>query len=222
MNGTLLPIFFDQGLLAAAGAAGNGGGGSFWVRVVFAAIVIAVVLGVSAVLSRGIDRLQSRSTVPAFLIELLRGLVKWGILVLALLLILHNFGVRIGGVWALVTTVLAMIAIGFVAVWSMLSNLMATVLILIFRPFEIGDYIEFVGEATKGKVSRLGLMYTTLDEDGASVLQIPNNIIFQRVIRRRHGRGTEELADSLRRETASEKRIDPDTAGVASPGESST
>lgn len=212
MSGSSTAVLFGQ-TVAAAAEPGGIGGGAFWIQFVYAGIIVAVVLALSAVLSRGIDRLESKRKVPGVLILPLRGLVKWGIFVIALLLVLNNFGVQIGGIWALVSTVLAMIAIGFVAVWSMLSNLSATALILIFRPFEIGDHIEFVGEATKGKVSRLGLMFTTLDEEGAGVLQIPNNIIFQRVIRRRHGSGTEELVDSLRKDPVPEARIDPETAG---------
>lgn len=211
MNGSLLPWVFN-GIVGTTGGAAAGGG-SFWTQVVFAGIIVAVVMALSAVLSRGVDHLQKKGKVPGFLILPLRALVKWGVFVLALLLVLHNFGVQIGGIWALISTVLAMIAIGFVAVWSLLSNMSATLLILIFRPFEIGDRIEFVGEPTKGKVIHLGMMFTTLRESDASVLQIPNNIIFQRVVRRTRGEGTETLHESLRKE-APEQKIDPETAGA--------
>ncbi len=212
MNG-LLPTLIVPGIATAAGAAEGGGG--FWLQLVYAGVIVAVVMALSAVLSRGVDRLQSKGKVPGFLILPLRALVKWGVFVLALLLVLHNFGVQIGGIWALISTVLAMIAIGFVAVWSMLSNLSATLLILIFRPFEIGDRIEFVGEPTKGKVLHLGMMFTTLQESDNAVLQIPNNIIFQRVLRRTRGEGAEALHESLRKE-APEQRIDPDSLGAES------
>ncbi len=193
---------------------------SIWGQLFYAAVIVAVVMALAAVLSRGVDRLQDKGKVPGYLLLPLRVFIKWGIFVLALLLILHNIGVQIGGIWALISTVLAMIAIGFVAVWSLLSNLSATLLILIFRPFEIGDTIEFVGEPTKGKVSRLSMMYTTLEESGGSVIQIPNNLIFQKVIRRKRGAGTEELVESLRKDSPPEQRIDPESAGAA-PGSDS-
>lgn len=211
MNGSWLAWNFGEMVGTTGGVAA--GGGSFWTQVVYAGVIVAVVMALSAVLSRGVDQLQRKGKVPGFMILTLRALVKWGVFVLALLLVLHNFGVQIGGIWALISTVLAMIAIGFVAVWSMLSNLSATMLILIFRPFEIGDHIEFVGEPTKGKVVHLGLMFTTLEEDDTNVLQVPNNFIFQRVLRRTRGEGAETLHESLRKE-APEQRIDPDTAGA--------
>ncbi len=185
---------------------------------VYAGVIVAIVLGLSALLSKGVDRLQEKGKLPPFLIGPLRIFLKWGIFVLAILLVLHNFGMQIGGIWALISTVLAMIAIGFVAVWSMLSNASATLLILIFRPFEIGDHVEFVGEPTKGKVKSLGMVYTTLHEDGATVLQVPNNLFFQKILRRKRGKSKIDLHESLQKESAPEKQVDPESAGVESAG----
>ena len=186
----------------------------FLLQVIYAGVIVAVVMALSAVLGRGVNRLEEKRKIPPFLVLPLRVFLKWGIFVVALLLVLHNFGVQIGGIWALISTVLAMIAIGFVAVWSMLSNFSATLLILILRPFEIGDHIEFVGEPVKGKVRKLGIAYTTLQEAGDTTLQIPNNIFFQRVLRRKLGSGTEDLHESLKRSAEPERRLDPESAGA--------
>jgi small-conductance mechanosensitive channel len=83
------------------------------------------------------------------------------------------------------STVLAMVAIGFVAVWSILSNTLCTIIIMIFRPFSVGDEIEFAGDPVKGRVIDLNFFYTTLDAGDGSVLQVPNNMFFQKVVRRR-------------------------------------
>ncbi len=190
----------------------------FLLQFIYAGIIVAVVMGLSAVLGRGVSRLEERQRIPPFLVLPLRLFLKWGIFVLALLLVLHNFGVQIGGIWALLSTILAMIAIGFVAVWSMLSNFSATLLILILRPFEIGDDIEFVGEPTKGRVQRLGMAYTTLSEAEETVLQIPNNLFFQRILRRTRGKGTEDLRESLKRTDEPAPPFDPESSGADSQG----
>ena len=79
----------------------------------------------------------------------------------------------------------AMIAIGFVAVWSVLSNVSCTVIMLIARPFNIGDEIEFAGEPIKGRVVDLNFVYTTLQDEEGRLQQIPNNLFFQKMIKRR-------------------------------------
>jgi small-conductance mechanosensitive channel len=84
-----------------------------------------------------------------------------------------------------------MIAVGFIAVWSVLSNLLCSILLVIFRPFQLGDEIEITepvgGSSLRGKVMKFNVMYTTLleDIDGDKVTtNIPNNIFFQKAIRR--------------------------------------
>lgn len=124
-------------------------------------------------------------------------LVKIGINLGALVLILGVFGFELGGLWAMFATVLGMIAIGFVAVWSLLSNSTATLLILILRPYQIGDDIEIAGDPVKGRVIDLNFFFTTLlDEDGRYV-QVPNNQFFQKTLKRRRNEGTISLAYQL-------------------------
>jgi small-conductance mechanosensitive channel len=61
---------------------------------------------------------------------------------------------------------------------------MCTFLILITRPFKIGDTIEFSGENVKGRVVDLGMFFTTLKTEDDAFFQFPNNMIFQKTIKR--------------------------------------
>jgi len=83
----------------------------------------------------------------------IRKLARLVIGLITVIVILSIFGFNLGGIWATLSTVLAMIAIGFVAVWSMLSNVSATVLILLMRPFNIGDEIESPRRKSKAESS---------------------------------------------------------------------
>lgn len=113
--------------------------------------------------------------------------LDWIILGLALALMFNVLGFNLGGVWTVLSTVLAMVAIGFVAVWSVLSNTLCTVLILVARPFSIGDEIEFVGEAMKGRVTDLNFIFTTLATEDGGEIRVPNSMFFQKVLKRRPG-----------------------------------
>lgn len=143
--------------------------------------------------------------------------IKWLIVAAALVLVLGAFGINIAGFWGILSTILAMVAIGFVAVWSVLSNTLCTVIIMIFRPFSVGDEIEFVGESVKGNVSDLNFVYTTLEVGDGSVMQVPNNLFFQKVIRRRHGSTPVSPAMHLRDKRAETpmRRLTPATPNGA-------
>lgn len=108
--------------------------------------------------------------------------------------VLETFGVNLEGLWTALGAVAAMVAIGFVAVWSILSNALCTLIILVFRPFNIGDEVELPGEPTKGKVVDLTLIYTTLKSDDGALFQVPNNMFFQKVVKCRPCNNKESLA----------------------------
>jgi len=65
-------------------------------------------------------------------------------------------------------------ALGF-ALKDVLSNFLAGVLILLYRPFELNDYISVAG--LEGTVAEIDLRYTTLQKEGQKYL-IPNSVLF--------------------------------------------
>ncbi|HEU4654748.1 MAG TPA: mechanosensitive ion channel family protein [Steroidobacteraceae bacterium] len=144
-------------------------------------------------LARKLFRLIARRKVlPAQFPEGGRRLVSTFISVVALLLILERLGVSAHVLWGAVTGFLAVAAIAFFAAWSVLSNIFCAVLVLATRPFRLGDYIEVLETGDKpglrGKVTAINFIFTTLTESEPAespwVLQVPNTLFFQRVVRR--------------------------------------
>lgn len=117
-------------------------------------------------------------------------LIKGG----ALLFILERLGVSGSVLWTAFTGFAAVGAVAFFAAWSVLSNIFCSLLIFSTQPFRLGNYVEILenGEkpGLKGRVADINLIYTTLREVGSdaeetgSVLQVPNNLFFQRTVRR--------------------------------------
>ena len=100
--------------------------------------------------------------------------------------------------WSAFTGFAAVGAVAFFAAWSVLSNLFCALLIFTVGPFRLGDTIEVLDTAekpgAKGKVVDINLLYTTLEEHGSGgpdhppvLMQIPNMLVFQRVVRRWQG-----------------------------------
>lgn len=106
--------------------------------------------------------------------------------------------------WTALTGFAAVAAVAFFAAWSVLSNLFCALLIFTASPFRIGDQLEVVESAdkpgVKGRVVDINLLYTTLEDvsEGSQgcLLQIPNSLFFQKVVRR--WRGTELSTSSAR------------------------
>ncbi len=147
--------------------------------IVFCAVVLNLVIG------RGLAALAGRTSFTQEELVPLRRIVKWVITIGAGVFILAAFGMNVSGMWGILSTVFAMVAIGFVAVWSVLSNTLCALFIILVRPFSVGDEVEFAGDPVKGRVVDLNFLYTTLSAGDGTLLQVPNNLFFQKVLRRR-------------------------------------
>ena len=90
------------------------------------------------------------------------------------------FSINIENVWSTVLSVLAIIAVALFTIWSLLSNIVAGILLFATRPFKLKDWIEIHPENIQGKVKDIGVMFVTLEDIDKNLIRIPNNLIFQK------------------------------------------
>ena len=160
-------------------------------------LILFVAWALQRLLRRFIVRVGERYRLPMELLMPLRGVLSWLIMGSALLMVLERLGVSATVLWTALTGFAAVAAVAFFAAWSVLSNLFCALLIFTAGPFRVGDQLEVVESAdkpgVKGRVVDINLLYTTLEdvsEDSrGALLQIPNSLFFQKVVRR--WRGTE-------------------------------
>ena len=118
------------------------------------------------------SRLGLREPLPS----LIGGVARLTILVLGVITALGTLGINVA---ALVAGLgLTGFALGF-ALKDSVSNLLAGVLILAYRPFEMGNYIKVAGH--EGEVVKIDLRYTTLKNEENTYL-IPNSLIFSNAV----------------------------------------
>lgn len=170
---------------------------------VSALIVVLLAMVLYRVIKGWINRARKKKALSAPVASAIRLVVRWSVVLMTLLIVLQQFGL-LANAWAALTAVLALVAVGFVAVWSVMSNISCTVLILISRPFQVGDQVELPTDNLGGKVIDLNMLFTTLRTDDGALIQIPNNLFFQKPVRRLEGRSTVELSEQLGREQPAE------------------
>jgi len=166
-------------------------------------IIILVALVFYIIVMRGIKVAAERKSLSGPVILIIRMLLRWTVFSFVLLFVLETFGV-LHNVWAALLAVLAMVAVGFVAVWSVLSNALCTMLILVYKPFRIGEQITIPADSLSGTVINLNLMFTILRADNGDMIQIPNNTFFQKSIRRTPGQKKIDLYEQLVKEDPTE------------------
>lgn len=160
------------------------------------------------VLARSLKKLSGQPYVSDTVVTIIKNVLRWLIIIAVMVIGLQYLGINVSSIVTGLLTVAGMIAIGFVAVWSVMSNIFCAGFLILFNLFEINDEIEVMepvgGNGLKGKVVDFNLMFTTLEEtsdpaeEANTILtQIPNNIFFQKSLRRRKGRETTGLGQFL-------------------------
>jgi small-conductance mechanosensitive channel len=129
---------------------------------------------------RGIERRLSIAYETLLTITRLITGVLW---LITAMLILNLWGVSVSGLWTLLVSAAAVIGVGFLAVWTIISHVTANIFITIWRPFQLGQTIELLPENLKGRVIDRNMMFTVVREDSSALLHIPNNLFFQKMFR---------------------------------------
>lgn len=146
----------------------------FGLRVLFALLFFCVgriVIGwIRKVVKRSLNRSKADKGVEQFVDSLL----KFGLYFLLVFTIATKFGVDTASVAALIAS--GGVALGL-ALQGSLSNFAGGVLILLLKPFEVGDYIIEDTNHNEGTVKEIQIFYTKLSTIDNKTIVIPNGIL---------------------------------------------
>jgi small-conductance mechanosensitive channel len=155
-----------------------------------------VILLLNRLVRHRLEIVQARLHLPYASVLTITRAISGALWVITAMLVLDVWGVGLGGLWTLLVSAAAVIGVGFLATWAMVSNFTASFFIALWRPFRLGDTVELLPENLKGRVIDRNLMFTVLREESGSVIQIPNNLFFQKMFRV-SGRDDQSLFESL-------------------------
>lgn len=113
----------------------------------------------------------------ATLTKFLGSMSRWAIIIFAILGCLGIFGIETTSFAAVIGG--ASLAVGL-AFQGSLSNVAAGAMLLLFRPYKVGDVIKVGG--TQGKVDTIDLFMTTVDTPDNRRIIVPNGQVFGNTI----------------------------------------
>ena len=146
-----------------------------WAQANLLNIVFVVVIAIAAfwvanlvkrlVISMG----KSHESLDETLFHFLGSIARYAVLIFAGLIILDRFGIQTASLVAILGA--AGLAVGL-ALQGTLSSLAAGVMLILFRPFKVGDFVEAAG--TFGKVDAITLFTTDLITFDNQHIIVPN------------------------------------------------
>ena len=147
---------------------------NFALQVVIALVVYVIggkiIKLILKMLSRGMERRGTDEGVKQFLLPL----VKYSLYVILIFIIMGLFGIATTSAVAVLGS--AGVAVGL-ALQGSLSNFAGGVLILLLKPFRVGDYIVEHSGGKEGPVTEISIFYTKLLSADNKMILVPNGTL---------------------------------------------
>jgi small conductance mechanosensitive channel len=142
-------------------------------RIVAALLIFVIGRWVAGAIAGAVAKAIDRAGVDMTLTRFLRSLIYMTLLVLVAMTAVGALGVETTNFLAILGA--AGLAIGL-ALKDSLSNFSSGVMLVFFRPFKAGDYVEAAGVA--GTVESIGIFNTVIKTPDNRVISVPNSLIY--------------------------------------------
>jgi len=141
-------------------------------KVLVALAILIIGLFVIKLVVKGAKKAMNKGGIDATLQTFLSNLLGWALKILLIIVVISKLGVETTSFAAIIAA--AGLAVGM-ALQGSLANFAGGVLIMIFKPFKLGDFIEAQGES--GTVKEIAIFTTKLNTTDNKEIIIPNGTL---------------------------------------------
>ncbi|MCZ6716964.1 MAG: mechanosensitive ion channel [Gammaproteobacteria bacterium] len=160
-----------------------------WViKIGLAALIFVVGRWLAKMVTNGVDRVMKKAGVDATLIHFLHNVIYAALLIAVIIAAVDQVGVNTTSFLAILGA--AGLAVGL-ALQSSLSNFSSGIMLILFRPFKTGDFIEAGG--TLGTVEQINVFNTVMKTGDNREIIVPNAQIFSGTITNFSARATRRI-----------------------------
>ncbi|SDQ65162.1 Mechanosensitive ion channel [Flagellimonas zhangzhouensis] len=157
---------------------------SFKTELLLTVIMLVVIFTLSSLSKRAIRKFGKTSAIDMNSRKIIFYLSNLLYYILAFVGISLIWGVNLKEFSLFLSSVLAILGVGFVAQWSLLSNLTASVILFFSHPLRLGDRIRVMDKDFDwtGKVEDISGFYLFMRTDDGRRITIPTNLVIQKGI----------------------------------------
>lgn len=141
-------------------------------KIVFALIIFILGRMIATLVVKGVKKVLTKRGLDEILVSFLTSILRWLLLLFVIVAALSQLGIDTTSLVALLGA--AGLAIGL-SLQDSLSNFASGVMLIIFRPFTKGDFVEAGGAS--GVVEKISIFTTTLTSPDNKEIIVPNGAI---------------------------------------------
>jgi len=157
-------------------------------NIIFAILIFIVGKYLVGVITRLVKKLMGKAHMDSILVNFIGSIIKSILLLFVVIASLDQLGVNTTSLIALIGA--AGLAVGL-ALQGSLQNLASGVMLIVFRPFKDGDFVEAGG--TMGVVEEIGIFTTKMRTGDNKEVIVPNGQIFGGIITNYSARDTRRV-----------------------------
>lgn len=150
--------------------------------IALSALLIAFGISIAQLVKRKLGKLGiSKRAAPERAIYISK-VFNLGVAIICVLALCFIWGLDYRSLILFSSSVLAIMGVAFVAQWSLLSNITASIIIFFSYPARIGDRVRIVDgdNSITGKILDITLFQVLLESDNGEIVNYPNNLIVQK------------------------------------------
>ena len=148
-------------------------------RILAAVLIFLLGRVVISLLLKGVVRLMERRKVDPSIQGFVRSLVSILLMVLLVVAVVGKLGIETTSFAALLAS--AGVAVGM-ALSGNLQNFAGGIIVLLFKPYRVGDYVEVTAQGVEGTVREIQIFHTILATSDNKLIYIPNSLTSSGVV----------------------------------------
>ena len=153
-------------------------------QIIYTIVVIVVLLIIQSILKKTAHRIGKQSEIHVTRIRLMFKYINILVTIIAIFLLMLTWGYGAQDLALIFSSVFAIIGVAMFAIWSILSNITAGIILFFSFPYKIGSRIKIHDkdlpvEAIIEDIKAFHLHLRTLDGE---LITYPNNLILQKAV----------------------------------------
>ncbi|MBD0822438.1 MULTISPECIES: mechanosensitive ion channel domain-containing protein [Aestuariibaculum] len=153
-------------------------------ELIFSVIIVTILLVIHYTLNFAVTKIAKKSGFNDARIRLIRRYIHVSLFFIGFLALAYIFGTDFKDLAVIFSSVFAVIGIGFVAVWSILSNITSGVIMFFNFPHKVGDKIKIHDSdfPMEGIIEDITAFQLHLRLDNGDLVTYPNNLMLQKPV----------------------------------------
>ncbi len=153
-------------------------------KIILTAVLLACMFSIMYLTRLSLRKFTLLRSIEANRRKVILNLIYFSIYILAFVFLGIIWGVNMNQLTLFVSSVLAVVGVGFFAQWSILSNLTASMILFFNHPVRIGDKIRILDKDFEltGEVTDISGFFFFITTDKGEHITMPNNLVIQKGI----------------------------------------